>query len=473
MPAPLPHDATGMLASGIPFTAPTLLLASGYVSGRLPTRRSWNLARPAAAAAFVAAVAAIAAPASAPAAAPWEVALQAIQVLITFLGLVLVRFAARYLEGEPNQPFFVRWLLTALGAAAVVPATANLLVMALAWLATSVALRQLLTFHQERRVAREAAERKFLVTRVADVCFLLAIGLIFARFGTVDRTAVLRALETSSDHGLAPQFAALLIAVAVVFRTAQAPFHGWLIRVVDAPTPVSALLHAGVVNLGGVVLMSVHPLITDSPAARTLLVASGAVTAVYAAWAGATRPSFKVGLAWSTSSQMGFMLMQCGLGLFEMAWLHLIAHSIYKAKAFLSAGSVVQTPVEARRPFGQREALFGAALTLFALGALAAADVLQPSREPALAAMAVVVALAIAPLIGQRTMTGAATAAVVCAIYGGLHWALADWLGRPPADTTTAALSWATALTFLGLFTARYAVPPHLLRRLGRARLGA
>lgn len=470
MPAPALYDATGMFTAGIPFAAPAILLVSGYASGRLPARRAWNLARPGAAAALVASAAALT---GTHATAPWDAALQSVQVLITFLGLVLVRFAARYLDGEPNQPFFVRWLLAALGSAAVVPAASNLLVMAIAWLATSVALRQLLTFHQDRRVAREAAERKFLVTRIADVCFLLAIGLIFARFGTVDRLAVLRALEASSDHGLAPQFAALLIAVAVVFRTAQAPFQGWLIRIVDAPTPVSALLHAGVVNLGGVVLMSVHPLISDSPAARTLLVTSGVVTAVYASWVGATRPSFKVGLAWSTSSQMGFMLLQCGLGLFEMAWLHLIAHSIYKAKAFLSAGSVVRTPVETRRPFGQREALFGAALTLSTLGVLIAAEVLQPAQEPALAAMAVVVALAVAPLVGQQTLTGAATAAAVCAAYVGMHLALSGWLGRPPADTTTSALSSATALAFLGLFAARYAVPSHILQRLGRARLGA
>ena len=127
-----------------------------------------------------------------------------------------------------------------------------------------------------------------------------------------------------------------------MLKCAQLPVHGWLIQVMEAPTPVSALLHAGVVNLGGFLLIRLGTLVADVPAAQALLVVVGSVTAVVAALVMMTRISIKVSLAWSTCAQMGFMLMQCGLGLHDLALLHLVAHSLYKAHAFLGAGGAVE-----------------------------------------------------------------------------------------------------------------------------------
>jgi NAD(P)H-quinone oxidoreductase subunit 5 len=110
----------------------------------------------------------------------------------------------------------------------------------------------------------------------------------------------------------------------------------------EAPTPVSALLHAGVVNLGGYVLVLFAPLLGVSPAARWLLVVSGLVSAMVAGMVLLTRVSQKVHLAWSTIAQMGFMLLECGLGLYLFAALHLLGHSLYKAHNFLNASSVVR-----------------------------------------------------------------------------------------------------------------------------------
>lgn len=110
----------------------------------------------------------------------------------------------------------------------------------------------------------------------------------------------------------------------------------------EAPTPVSALLHAGVVNMGGFVLLRVAELIGLVPSAQWLLVIVGSLTAVLAGMVMLTRISIKVRLAWSTCAQMGFMLMEIGLGLYELALLHLVAHSLYKAYAFLSSGEAVE-----------------------------------------------------------------------------------------------------------------------------------
>jgi len=116
----------------------------------------------------------------------------------------------------------------------------------------------------------------------------------------------------------------------------------------EAPTPVSALLHAGVVNLGGFVLIRFAPLLEQAMAARVLLVALGLATAVLAGMVMLTRISIKVRLAWSTVAQMGFMLLECGLGLYTLAALHLVGHSLYKAHAFLASSTVVrQTRLQA------------------------------------------------------------------------------------------------------------------------------
>ena len=141
------------------------------------------------------------------------------------------------------------------------------------------------------------------------------------------------------------QLAAVLIAVTALIKCAQLPMHGWLIQVVEAPTPVSALLHAGVINLGGFLLILFAPLFLQVPAAQWLVLVIAGLTTVLAALIMTKRISVKVRLAWSTSAQMGLMLVECALGLVELALLHLLAHSAYKAHAFLSAGSEVQAHV--------------------------------------------------------------------------------------------------------------------------------
>src|SRR5699024_5748449 len=131
-------------------------------------------------------------------------------------------------------------------------------------------------------------------------------------------------------------------ALAVIIRTALLPVHGWITQVMEAPTPVSALLHAGVVNLGGYVLIFFAPLIAQSPAARLFLLIFGLGSATLGGITMLTRVSIKVHLAWSTLGQMGFMLIECSLGLYSLAALHLLGHSLYKAHNFLAASSAVR-----------------------------------------------------------------------------------------------------------------------------------
>jgi NAD(P)H-quinone oxidoreductase subunit 5 len=118
----------------------------------------------------------------------------------------------------------------------------------------------------------------------------------------------------------------------------------------ETPTPVSALLHAGVINAGGFLLIRFADVMLLAPGVLAVLAALGGFTALFGSLVMLTQPAVKTSLAWSTVSQMGFMIFQCGLALFPLALIHLVAHSLYKAHAFLSAGGAVEAVVATRRP---------------------------------------------------------------------------------------------------------------------------
>ncbi len=380
-------------------------------------------------------------------------------VLVSFIGWVITRYSQPYLGGARGQPRYIRGLMLTLAAVSLLVITNNLAVLALAWIATSLALHGLLTFFENRPQALIAAHKKFIVSRVADLCLLGGVALIGLQLGTLDIDRAIVAARALPDMTGNLQAAALLLATAAMLKCAQLPVHGWLIQVMEAPTPVSALLHAGVVNLGGFLLIRVGTLVADVPAAQALLVVVGSVTAVVAALVMMTRVSIKVSLAWSTCAQMGFMLMQCGLGLHELALLHLVAHSLYKAHAFLAAGGAVEqnrlrqmTPPAP--PLGAATWMLGALVGMAVVAAAALAWGLRPAAEPALWTMGSILALALVPLLtGPLLRTGAlgalfglAGAAVVALAYFGLHAVFSTWLGVAGAGQASPALvAWVLA----------------------------
>jgi NAD(P)H-quinone oxidoreductase subunit 5 len=263
-------------------------------------------------------------------------------VLVGLVGWVVVRFSATYLAGDAHEIRYASSMLSTLACVSTVVVANHLVLLIAAWTATSLALHGLLTHFGDRAVAVAVAHKKFLLARCADVCMIVAALAFWSSFETLRIDEIGAAAMAPGSLPLGAQIAIALVAIAALLKSAQLPFHGWLIQVMEAPTPVSALLHAGVVNLGGFVLLRFAPVVDQAVPARTLLVVAGVSTAVLASLVMTTRVSVKVALAWSTCAQMGFMLLQCGLGLWEMALLHLVAHSAYKAHAFLSAGSTVR-----------------------------------------------------------------------------------------------------------------------------------
>ncbi|MET3107391.1 NAD(P)H-quinone oxidoreductase subunit 5 [Oxalobacteraceae bacterium GrIS 2.11] len=366
-------------------------------------------------------------------------------VMVSLIGWIITGFSHHYLQGEARQKRYVAALFMTIAAVTVVVIANNVLVLSLAWVVTSLSLHRLLTFYPNRPQAIFAAHKKFIVSRLGDLCLFAAIGLIAQQMGSLEFDHLAADISHLAVVPAQLQIAALLLALSAALKCAQLPFHGWLIQVMEAPTPVSALLHAGIVNLGGLLLIRFSFLMGSCTAAQLFLVVVGSLTTAIAAMVMMTRISIKVSLAWSTCAQMGFMLMQCGLGAYELAALHLLAHSLYKAHAFLSSGSTNARLLQktgATQRVGLVHRITGAVvgvLIVFGLFHLTHHDL---STDQPLLAFAVIIALALAPLLSfkpdgralRNDLLFLVYAAGLALLYLTLHQLCAAYLGLPSHD---------------------------------------
>lgn len=383
-------------------------------------------------------------------------------LLVTSIGAVTLRFSERYLNGEPSTAGFVHWFLLTVTGASVVVIAQDLVVLGLGWTLTSLSLHQLLTFGPPRAGAELAAHKKFLLSRVADLVLLIAVILIGRAYGSTNITSI---LERAAD-GVLPSAAGIgvpLLAFAVILRSAQLPFHGWLIQVMEAPTPVSALLHAGVVNLGAYVLVALAPLVLLSPAALWMLILSGLASALLAGLSGLAQPTIKSALAWSTVAQMGFVLVEIGVGAIEVALLHIVGHACYKAHAFLASGSRVAMAVSARSTPARISFFRWVASAAIALMVVAVIAPLgnrffsDPSTlfGTLLLAFAITPALAFAP----RQWNLRALAVTLGIVLGlplltmAWHAVLTAMIPNPNAAFVTMASAWSAAAGFAAMLT--------------------
>lgn len=382
--------------------------------------------------------------------------------LVGLLAWVIIEYSWRYLEGEPGQRRYVLALLGTLAAVATVVTSTDLFLLVGAWILSSLCLHQLLTFYPDRPQALVVAHKKFLASRLADVCLIVAALLLVRASGDSSIAIILETLnarlQASGQLGWDLQLAALLLALAVILKSAQLPVHGWLIQVMEAPTPVSALLHAGLVNLGGFLVLRFAPLFSAAVPAQSLLVLVGGLTAVIAALVMMTRISIKVRLAWSTCAQMGLMLLECGLGLYELALVHLLAHSLYKAHAFLAAGeTVAQARQHALHPQAAAPGIAGLLLALLLAGMTLALlqglwAWLLPTQALPLVALAIL-AVGLAPWCLRRGQVLYGLAMFVLLLGAYLLWhQVAAWILQQPGPSAPWPLSALALLLFLGLY---------------------
>lgn len=263
--------------------------------------------------------------------------------MIAFLAYIVMRFSFNYLEGDSRHGAFLGRLASAIASVQLLVMSGNLAILFVAWVATSISLHRLLLYYPDRPGAIIAARKKFIVARISDLCLAIGFMLIYEQFKTGELTAIMSYMETISWATLPPgvELAVFCLALAAIFKSAQLPTHGWLIEVMETPTPVSALLHAGLLNAGPFLVIRFAFLFNLGISGSFTLILVGALTALFGSLVFLTQTSVKTALSYSSIAHMGFSLLVCGLGAFPAAMLHLVAHSFYKAHSFLSSGSVI------------------------------------------------------------------------------------------------------------------------------------
>jgi len=264
--------------------------------------------------------------------------------LVAFIGLIVVRYSRTYLDGDPAHARFTKLLCLTLAAVLCVIISGTMVCFLLAWIATSLGLHELLVFYPDRPAGRIAARKTWLASRLGDLCLVAALVPIYLRFGSLDYGVVFAGAEAMrAAHAIPPSMhvAAILLVFTALLKSAQFPLHGWLVEVMETPTPVSAVLHAGIINAGGFLVLRFAHVVGLSTPSLEVLVLVGGFTALFGSVVMLTQTSIKASLAHSTIAQMGFMMLECGLGAFPAALLHIVAHSLYKAHAFLSSGSII------------------------------------------------------------------------------------------------------------------------------------
>jgi NADH-quinone oxidoreductase subunit L len=269
-------------------------------------------------------------------------------VLISAVGTIIYRYSVNYMYQDPGYRRFLALLGFTTFVLLCMVSSANLVMLVVFWQLLSYLL-YLLAHNLTHAATLEGAYRTFTLLRVGDVAFLAGIALGHSLYGTIEfQELFARAAETpimlSPLPGVeisGPTAVALLLFIGAMSKSVQFPLHIWLPHSLYAPTPVTALLHAGIINAGGFLINRLAPLYGLSPATLHVAFVVGTLTAILGASMMLTQNDIKKTLGFSTIGQMGYMIMECGLGAFALAVFHLIAHALFKATAFLNCGNVI------------------------------------------------------------------------------------------------------------------------------------
>ncbi len=351
--------------------APLAAAALTALPGRLITERSYRIGALAHIVAFVIAVSVlyeVAAPdhaairlslfASPWSAVPWfELSIDRLaavmMVLIAGIGTLLYLYSIRYMQQERGRARYQTLLALAISTLLCMVSSANLVMLFLFWQLLSWLL-SLLAYNYAHPPTAQGAFRTFIMLRAGDVAFLAGIVLAHNLYGTVEFSQLFLRAAAATNHTTLSLFwpgsgfeingataVTLLIFIGAMSKSAQFPLHMWLPDSLYAPTPIHALLHAGIINAGGFLLNRLAPLYGLSPTTLHVVFAVGLLTALLGAAMMLTQNDIKKTLGYSTIGQMGYMIMECGLGAFALAVFHLIAHGLFKATIFLNCGNVI------------------------------------------------------------------------------------------------------------------------------------
>jgi len=258
--------------------------------------------------------------------------------LVGFVGLVVAWFSWRYMKGDANYGLFYVLLAGTLAAVMVLVSADNILLFLAAWATSNVLLVRLMVHKGSWKAAQASGRLAMGNFTFGFLCLAAALALLYF---TTGQTSIRELVQTSGTT-LNETLALVLIGLAALSQSGIWPFHRWIMSSLNSPTPVSALMHAGLVNGGGFVIVRFSPLYDQTPLLLLALFIIGTATAFLGTFWKLMQHDVKRMLASSTVSQMGFMMAQCGLGLFPAAVAHLCWHGLFKAYLFLASGSAAQ-----------------------------------------------------------------------------------------------------------------------------------
>ncbi|RHW26580.1 NADH-quinone oxidoreductase subunit L [Nocardioides immobilis] len=301
-------------------------------------------------------------------------------LLITGVGSLIHVYSIGYMAHDPRRRRFFGYLNLFVAAMLMLVLSENYVGLFLGWEGVGLASYLLIGFWQHKPSAAAAAKKAFVINRVGDMGMALAIFLMFVTFGTLSFSGISAAVSAGDAIGALDEstlnWIGVLLLIGACGKSAQVPLQAWLLDAMEGPTPVSALIHAATMVTAGVYLITRSNFIFElAPTAQTAVVIVATVTLLWGAILGCAKDDIKKGLAGSTMSQIGYMMLGAGLGVagYAFAIFHLLTHGFFKANMFLGAGSVMHAMDDDvdMRHYGGLQKLLPVTFLTFAMGYLA------------------------------------------------------------------------------------------------------
>ncbi len=263
-------------------------------------------------------------------------------VIVSFVSFLIQVYSKGYMHDDDRFPVFFAYLGLFTFAMLGLVISPNLLQLYIFWELVGVGSFLLIGYYFYKSEAREAAKKAFIMTRIGDVGLFIGMILLFWQVGSFELDAIFDAVTTGDISQGWITLTAILIFVGAIGKSGQFPLHTWLPDAMEGPTPVSALIHAATMVAAGVYLVAaMFPLFEASEAALTTVAVVGGFTAIFAATIGLAQADIKRVLAYSTVSQLGYMMLALGSSGYVAGIFHLTTHAFFKALLFLAAGSVI------------------------------------------------------------------------------------------------------------------------------------
>ncbi|EJQ35415.1 proton-translocating NADH-quinone oxidoreductase, chain L [Bacillus toyonensis] len=297
--------------------------------------------------------------------------------IVTLVSLLVHVYSKGYMKGDARLPTFYAYLGLFTFAMLGLVISTNLLQLYIFWELVGLGSFLLIGFYFFKEEAKAAAKKAFIMTRIGDVGLFIGMILIFWHAGSFEYDAIFRAIHTGDLSPTMITITAILIFIGAMGKSGQFPLHTWLPDAMEGPTPVSALIHAATMVAAGVYLVAtMFPLFSASAVAMQTVAIVGAFTAIFAASIGLVQTDIKRVLAYSTVSQLGYMMLALGSAGYVAGIFHLTTHAFFKALLFLAAGSVIHAVhTQNINKMGGLQKKMKVTGTLFLIGTLAISGV--------------------------------------------------------------------------------------------------